>query len=101
MARRRFRWYRVSLLVGGREIGLKRALGARRRDIVTQLLAAALLIAVSGALLGVALGAVAAALAAWSVAWSPLMLMVAVPLCVGVGLAFGNRTRFRSKLPRP
>ena len=98
----------VSLLVGGigimnimlanvlerrREIGLKRALGARRRDIVKQFLAEALLIAVSGALLGVALGAVAAygiaALAAWSVAWSPLMLLLAVTLCVGVGLAFG------------
>ncbi len=98
----------VSLLVGGigimnimlanvlerrREIGLKRALGARRRDIVRQFLAEALLIAVSGALIGVLLGAVAAygiaALAAWSVAWSPLMLLVAVTLCVGVGLAFG------------
>lgn len=98
----------VSLLVGGigimnimlanvlerrREIGLKRALGARRRDIGKQFLAEALLIAVSGALLGVALGAIAAygiaALAAWSVAWSPLMLLLAVTLCVGVGLAFG------------
>ncbi|MES2900901.1 MAG: ABC transporter permease [Pseudomonadota bacterium] len=98
----------VSLLVGGigimnimlanvlerrREIGLKRALGARRRDVVEQFLAEALVIAVSGALLGVVLGAVAAytiaALAGWSVAWSPLVLMVAVSACVGVGLAFG------------
>ncbi|MES2324767.1 MAG: ABC transporter permease [Pseudomonadota bacterium] len=98
----------VSLLVGGigimnimlanvlerrREIGLKRALGATRRDVVMQFLAEALVIAISGALLGVVLGAVAAysiaALAGWSVAWSPLMLTVAVTLCVGVGLAFG------------
>ncbi len=98
----------VSLLVGGigimnimlanvlerrREIGLKRALGARRRDVVKQFLAEALVIAVSGAVLGVVLGAVAAysiaALAGWSVAWSPFMLTVAVALCVGVGLAFG------------
>ena len=98
----------VSLLVGGigimnimlanvlerrREVDLKRTLGARRRDTVKQFLAEALLIAVSGAVLGVALGAIAAygiaALAAWSVAWSPLMLMVAVTMCVGVGLAFG------------
>ncbi|GJI93002.1 ABC transporter permease [Duganella hordei] len=98
----------VSLLVGGigimnimlanvlerrREVGLKRALGARRRDVIEQFLAEALVIAVSGALLGLALGAVAAysiaALAGWSVAWSPLSLMVAVLLCVGVGLAFG------------
>ncbi len=98
----------VSLLVGGigimnimlanvlerrREIGLKRALGARRRDVVKQFLAEALVIAISGALLGVVLGAVAAysiaALADWSVAWSPLMLSAAVLSCVGVGLAFG------------
>jgi putative ABC transport system permease protein len=98
----------VSLLVGGigimnimlanvlerrREVGLKRALGARRRDVIEQFLAEALVIAVSGALLGVALGAIAAysiaALAGWSVAWSPPSLITAVLLCIGVGLAFG------------
>ncbi|WMW81722.1 ABC transporter permease [Undibacterium cyanobacteriorum] len=98
----------VSLLVGGigimnimlanvlerrREIGLKRALGARRRDVVDQFLAEALVIAVSGALLGLALGVVAAysiaTLAGWSVAWSPLSLFVAVAMCVAVGLVFG------------
>jgi putative ABC transport system permease protein len=98
----------VSLLVGGigimnimlanvlerrREIGLKRALGARRRDVVEQFLAEALVISASGALLGVLLGvAVAyaiAALAGWSVAWAPAMLAVAVALCVSVGLGFG------------
>ncbi|WP_395407570.1 ABC transporter permease [Pseudoduganella sp. UC29_106] len=98
----------VSLLVGGigimnimlanvlerrREIGLKRALGARRRDVVEQFLAEALVIAVSGAALGMALGAVVAytiaGLAGWSVAWSPLSLLFAVLLCVAVGLAFG------------
>ncbi|MRV72812.1 FtsX-like permease family protein [Duganella sp. FT92W] len=98
----------VSLLVGGigimnimlanvlerrREVGLKRALGARRRDVVEQFLAEALVIAVTGALLGIVLGAVAAysiaALAGWSVAWSPLSLLLAVLLCVAVGLAFG------------
>jgi len=98
----------VSLLVGGigimnimlanvlerrREVGLKRALGARRRDVVEQFLAEALVIAVSGAALGLALGAVAAysiaALAGWSVAWSPLSLLLAVLLCVAVGVGFG------------
>jgi putative ABC transport system permease protein len=98
----------VSLLVGGigimnimlanvlerrREIGLKRALGARRRDVVEQFLAEALVISVSGGLLGIVLGAVVAygiaTLAGWSVAWSPFSLAVAVASCVGVGLAFG------------
>ncbi len=98
----------VSLLVGGigimnimlanvlerrREIGLKRALGARKQAVVQQFLAEALVIAVIGALLGVVLGAIAAysiaALAGWSVAWSPLTLAGAVTVCVGVGVAFG------------
>jgi len=98
----------VSLLVGGigimnimlanvlerrREIGLKRALGARKRNVVEQFLAEALVIAVSGALFGVLLGAIVAytiaALAGWSVAWSPLTLAVAIALCIGVGVAFG------------
>lgn len=98
----------VSLLVGGigimnimlanvlerkREIGLKRALGARKRDVIEQFLAEALVIAFSGALFGVILGAAAAysiaALAGWSVAWAPVSLIFAVTSCVAVGLAFG------------
>jgi putative ABC transport system permease protein len=83
----------VSLLVGGigimnimlanvlerrREIGLKRALGARKRNVVDQFLAEALVIAVSGALCGVLLGAIAA----YSIA-------ALVALCISVGVAFG------------
>lgn len=83
----------ANVLERRREIGLKRALGARRRDVVEQFLAEALVIAVSGALLGLALGVVAAysiaTLAGWSVAWSPFSLITAVALCVAVGLVFG------------
>lgn len=98
----------VSLLVGGigimnimlanvlerrREIGLKRALGARRRDVVDQFLAEALVIAIAGAVLGLALGILVAyaiaALAGWSVAWSPISMVIAVASCIAVGVAFG------------
>lgn len=83
----------ANVLERWREIGLKRALGARRRDVVEQFLAEALVISASGALLGVLLGAVAAysiaALAGWSLAWTPSTLIVAVALCVTVGLGFG------------
>lgn len=98
----------VSLLVGGigimnimlanvlerrREIGLKRALGARRRDVVDQFLAEALVIAIAGAVLGLLLGVLVAyaiaALASWSVAWAPLSMLTAVAACVAVGVAFG------------
>ena len=98
----------VSLLVGGigimnimlanvlerkREIGLLRALGARRRDIVSRFLREATVICVIGALCGVLFGALLAyliaALAGWQVAWAPLPIFIAATLCAGVGLAFG------------
>jgi len=61
----------IALLVGGlvimnimlvsvgertREIGLRRAMGARRRDILTQFLTEALVVSVSGGVIGTALG---------------------------------------------
>ncbi len=98
----------VSLLVGGigimnimlanvlerkKEIGLLRALGARRRDIVAQFLREASLICVIGALAGVLFGALLAyliaTLAGWQVAWAPLPIFISTTLCAAVGLAFG------------
>ncbi|MBB5207945.1 ABC transporter permease [Chiayiivirga flava] len=98
----------VSLLVGGigimnimlanvlerrREIGLLRALGARRRDIVAQFLRETSVICALGALLGLAFGGLLAyliaTLAGWQVAWAPLPILAATALCALVGLAFG------------
>jgi putative ABC transport system permease protein len=97
----------VSLLVGGigimnimlasvlerrREIGLLRAIGARRQDIVQRFLREALVICVAGALVGVAFGAVLAyaiaAFAGWQVAWAPLGVLASVLVCVSIGLGF-------------
>jgi putative ABC transport system permease protein len=98
----------VSLLVGGigimnimlanvlerkKEIGLLRALGARRRDIVARFLREASLICVIGALAGLLFGGLLAyliaALAGWQVAWAPLPILLSTLLCAAVGLAFG------------
>jgi putative ABC transport system permease protein len=98
----------VSLLVGGigimnimlanvlerrREIGLLRALGARRNDIVAQFLREATVICVVGALLGLLFGTVLAyliaAFAGWQVAWAPLPILSSTLFCALVGLAFG------------
>ena len=98
----------VSLLVGGigimnimlanvlerrREIGLLRALGARRRDVVAQFLREASVICVVGALIGLLFGTVLAYLiatfAGWQVAWAPLPILLSAGFCALVGMAFG------------
>jgi putative ABC transport system permease protein len=98
----------VSLLVGGigimnimlanvlerrREIGLLRALGARRSDVVEQFLCEAALICIFGALFGLMFGAILAyfiaALAEWQVAWAPVPVLLSSLVCALVGLAFG------------
>lgn len=98
----------ISLVVGGvgvsnimlvsvrertREIGLRKALGARQRDILLQFLVEAILLTTIGGALGIALGVGASllvaelsplpALVAW---WSPLL---AFGVSIAVGVFFG------------
>ena len=98
----------ISLLVGGigvsnimlvsvqertREIGLRKALGARTRDITSQFLVEAIVLCGVGGLLGIGLGVGLAALATAvtplpaSVTWWSVALAFGVS--VGVGIAFG------------
>jgi putative ABC transport system permease protein len=76
-----------------REIGLRRALGARTADITRQFLFESLFVAMAGGLIGVLTGVVGAELleragfTASQVTWVPFA--VALAACVLVGLAFG------------
>ena len=76
-----------------REIGIRRAVGARRRDIVRQFLVEAGMIALVGgalgALLGFAAGPVVGAAFDMPTAFAPWFWPVAVGLAVATGLASG------------
>ncbi len=98
----------ISLLVGGigimnimlatvlertREIGIRRAVGARARDIRLQFLLEAFLISGSGGVAGVVVGMLVAKLIALSAGWPTVVTAVSIVLstavAVGVGLASG------------
>jgi putative ABC transport system permease protein len=98
----------VSLLVGGigimnimlvsvtertREIGLRIAVGARRRDIMAQFLVEALALSAGGGAIGVALGLLMAARLAAQFGWpmlvQPQVVLMAVGVSLVVGIGFG------------
>ena len=79
----------VSVMERTREIGVRKAIGARRRDILTQVLIESATLATLGAIIGVAVGLGIAQLLA---ALSPLPAAVAprwIALGVGLGMTVG------------
>jgi putative ABC transport system permease protein len=98
----------ISLLVGGigimnimlasvmertREIGVRRAVGATRRDIIRQFLIETTLITVSGGIAGtvagISLSHLVAYLAGWSTVVTLTSVVVACAVSVTIGIVFG------------
>ena len=98
----------ISLLVGGigimnimlatvlertREIGIRRAIGARQRDIVRQFLIEAVMISIVGGLIGIATGfggsKVIAEIAGWATVVTIISIVVSFGVSVFIGLLFG------------
>jgi putative ABC transport system permease protein len=98
----------ISLLVGGigimnimlatvlertREIGIRRAIGARQGDIVRQFLTEAVMISIVGGLIGIAFGFTLSRLIASAAGWSTVVttssIAVAFGVSVFIGLLFG------------
>jgi putative ABC transport system permease protein len=98
----------ISLLVGGigvmnimlvsvtertSEIGLRMALGARRRDILVQFLIEAVMLCLIGGIIGTILGVGGAYLVAKLAKWPPLVswatILLAFAFSAGIGIIFG------------
>ncbi|HOP07955.1 MAG TPA: ABC transporter permease [candidate division Zixibacteria bacterium] len=98
----------ISLLVGGigimnimlatvlertREIGVRRAIGARRLDIMRQFLVEAVMICMVGCALGVTLGLILAKIISYYADWptivAPYSIVLAVGVSATVGIVFG------------
>ena len=105
----------ISLLVGGigimnvmlatvtertREIGIRRALGAKRRHIVTQFLVETVVLSVGGGLLGVALGlaipSIVESTADMRTIVTPTAPLLAFVISAGIGVVFGIYPAWRA-----
>ena len=98
----------ISLVVGGvvimnvmlvsvtertREVGLRKAIGARREDILAQFLAESVVISLAGGVLGTLLGFVVAVIVSWLTplpyAVEPWAIFAGLAVTFGVGIFFG------------
>ena len=99
----------VSLLVGGigimnimllsvtertREIGIRRAVGARARDVQSQFVVEAVALSVTGGIIGVMVGLVTGTRSLpiylrWSTTISPAAVLLSVGVAAAVGIFFG------------
>ena len=110
----------ISLLVGGigimnimlatvtertREIGIRRALGARRIDIISQFLVETALLSLAGALMGAALGLTVPSLVSWLSGRRTIITLeapaIAVAVALVVGTAFGVYPARRAAMLHP
>jgi putative ABC transport system permease protein len=90
----------VSVAERTREIGVRKSLGARRTDILTQFLIEASTLSAAGAVIGIGLGVALAkgiqAISPMPAEVAPWSIVLAVGLGVGVGLAAGVYPAWRA-----
>lgn len=110
----------ISLLVGGigimnimlvsvtertREIGLRKAVGARRADILMQFMVESVVMTLTGGLCGIAVGWLAtvaiARTSGWSTSIEPSAVLMAFAFSAGIGMIFGIYPAHRASTLHP
>ncbi len=110
----------VSLIVGGigimnimfvsvtertREIGIRKAIGAQRRDILSQFLIEAIIVSLAGGMIGVFSGILVSKLmshfAGWQTVITPISVALSFSFALAVGLFFGFYPARKASLLNP
>jgi putative ABC transport system permease protein len=110
----------VSLVVGGigimnimlvsvtertREIGLRRAVGAHRRDILSQFLVEAVIVSLAGGLIGIVVGIIGSYVIGFLFGWQALIslngILPAFLFAGAVGIFFGYYPARKASLLKP
>jgi putative ABC transport system permease protein len=110
----------VSLIVGGigimnimfvsvtertREIGIRKAIGAQRRDILSQFLIEAIIVSLSGGIIGILLGISVSNLMSkfggWETVITPVSVALSFSFALAVGLFFGFYPARKASLLNP
>ena len=90
----------VSVTERTREIGLRMAVGAQRRDIRRQFFTEAVALALAGGCVGITVGCIGAAFIAWQAGWpvliSPEALLLSCSSACLVGIIFGVYPAYRA-----
>jgi len=90
----------IRVLHRRKEIGVRRAVGANTKSIVSQFLLEGVVLAILGALLGILLGVIGVNVycqyAQWEPFISPLTVLWAALFCAAVGLVFGSYPALRA-----
>lgn len=110
----------ISLLVGGigimnimlvsvtertREIGLRKAIGARRSDILAQFLAESVVVSASGGVMGIAIGWVMIRIVGFIAGWNTVITLPSILLALifsgTIGIAFGMYPARKASILNP
>jgi putative ABC transport system permease protein len=90
----------VSVTERTREIGIRRAVGARKRNIMTQFIMEAIVICEVGGVAGVVLGILGGNATAWYLKLSPVVpvdwIILGLLICSVVGIVFGTYPAYKA-----